>query len=107
MRDICDDAGIPRKTNHSLCATGATALFQSNVPENIIQKTTGHRSTSALRMYERISAEQHQAVSRVMMSSKPTSFPAEMECSRATDTPQVMVKNAAALSRGSDLQRVF
>ena len=58
-------------------------------------------------MYERISAEQHQAVSRVMMSSKPTSFPAEMECSRATDTPQVMVKNAAALSRGSDLQRVF
>ena len=106
MRDMCDDAWIPRKTNHSLRATGTTTLFQSNVPENIIQKTTGHRSTSALRMYECISAEQHQAVPRVMMSSKPTSFPAQMECSRAVETSQMTVKIAAA-NPGGDLQRVF
>jgi len=106
VRDMCEDAQIPHKTNHSLRATGTTTMFQSNVPENIIQKTTGHRSTSALRMYERISAEQHQAVSRVMMSSKPTSFPAQMECSRAVETSQMTVKNVAA-NPGSDLQRVF
>ena len=57
VRDMCDDAGIPRKMNHSLHATGTTALFQSNLPENIIQKTTAHRSTRALCMYECICAE--------------------------------------------------
>ena len=39
VSDMCKDANIPRKTNHSL---RATALFQSNIPEKIIQKTTGH-----------------------------------------------------------------
>jgi len=105
VRDMYDDAWIPRKMNHSLRATGTTTLFQSNVPENIIQKTAGHRSTSALRMYERISAEQHQAVSWVMMSSKPTSFPAQMECSCAVEMSQMTVKNVAA-NPGSDLQRI-
>ena len=32
VSDMCADAGIPRRTNHSLRATGATTLFQSNVP---------------------------------------------------------------------------
>ena len=68
--EMCTEAGIPRKTNHSLRATGATTLFQSKVPEKIIQKTTGHRSLEALRKYEHTSTEQHQAVSKVMMSTK-------------------------------------
>ena len=58
VKDMCIDAGIPPRTNHSLRATGATALFQSNVPEQIIQKTTGHRSLDGLRMYERVSTKQ-------------------------------------------------
>ena len=44
VKNICQDAGIPPCTNHSLRATGATALFQANVPERIIQKTTSHCS---------------------------------------------------------------
>ena len=97
----------PPKTNHSLRATGATVLFQSKVPEHIIQKTTGHRSTGALRMCERVSAEQHQAVSRVMMSSKPSSFQSQMECSRAVQSSQVTVRNDAAQpDPASNLQRV-
>ena len=67
---MCTEAGIPRKTNHSLRATGATTLFQSKVPEKIIQKTTGHRSLEALRKYKHTSTEQHQAVSKVMISTK-------------------------------------
>ena len=69
---MCEEAGIPPKTNHSLCATGMTTLFQSNVPKRIIQKTTGHQSIEALRKYERLSDKQQEAVSRVMMSSRPT-----------------------------------
>ena len=30
---------------HSLRATGATALFNAGVPENLIQDVTGHRSS--------------------------------------------------------------
>ena len=45
------------------------AMFRVNVPEKIIQKTTGHRSIEALRSYECISEEQQRAVSRVMMTN--------------------------------------
>ncbi len=52
------EAGLESKTNHSLRATGATALFHAGMPEKVIQKTTGHRSVEALRKYERVSMEQ-------------------------------------------------
>ena len=44
-------------------------MFQSNVSEKVIQKTTGHRSLQALRTYERTSTAQHQDVSKVLMSA--------------------------------------
>ena len=74
VKEMCENAGIAPRTNHSLRATGATALFHADVPERIIQKTTGHRSLDSLRTYERISTEQQEAVSRVMMSTQSTSF---------------------------------
>ena len=52
MENICAEAGITRKTNHSLRATGATALFNAGVPEKLIRDVTGHRS-NALHLYER------------------------------------------------------
>ena len=64
-------AGVEgNKTNHSLRATGATELFSAGVPEKIIQQRTGHRSTKALRVYERTTLEQHQAVSNILSYSK-------------------------------------
>ena len=54
------------KTNHSLRATSATQMYNSSVPEKIIQERTGHRSLEALRMYERINQQQHQVVSNVL-----------------------------------------
>ena len=69
VKEMCMEAGFNNKTNHSLCATGTSAMFRANVPEKIIQKTTGHRSIEALRSYERISEEQHRAVSKVMMTN--------------------------------------
>lgn len=63
VKDMFLAAGITeRKTNHSLRATGATQLFASNVPEKMIQSRTGHRSLDALRLYERPTDEQNQAV---------------------------------------------
>ena len=54
VKEMFSDIGINDKSNHSLRATGASTLFQSNVPEKIIQERTGHRSLKALRLYERI-----------------------------------------------------
>ena len=71
VKDMCLEAGVDHKTNHSLRATGATTLFHSNVPEKMIQNVTGHRSLEALRKYERTSDEQNEAVSEIMMSGQP------------------------------------
>ena len=62
VKSMFDEAGLQVKyTNHSLRATGATELFQSNVPEKVIQNITGHRSIKALRQYEKVGDIQKQA----------------------------------------------
>ena len=39
VQNVCLEGNIPgRKTNHSLCATGASTMFESGVPEKIIQQ---------------------------------------------------------------------
>ena len=44
---MCDEDGInSKKTNHSLRATGTTAMFNANVPEKIIREVTGHTSNA-------------------------------------------------------------
>ena len=54
VQTMCERAGIgERKTNHSLRATGATALFNAEVPEKLIKGTTGHKTSQALQLYER------------------------------------------------------
>ena len=75
VQKMCADAGISgKKTNHSLRATGAWQLFQANVPEKVIQERTGHRSLEALRLYEKTTTEQHQAVAQVLGSSATLSY---------------------------------
>ena len=48
-------------TNHSLCATAISRMFASGLPEKVIIEFTGHRSSKALRQYERTSTAQEQA----------------------------------------------
>ncbi len=72
MKDICKDAGIVgSKTNHTLRATGASQLFAAGVLERLIQQRTGHRNVEALRLYERPTEEQQQAVSTVLATQGP------------------------------------
>ena len=66
VKDMFTEIGISGKSNHSLRATGASVLFQANVPEKIIQERTGHRSVKALRLYERTTGEQHRQVSHIL-----------------------------------------
>ena len=47
LSNMRSDAGMERKTNHSLRATGATSLFEKQVPEKIVKERTGHRSLTA------------------------------------------------------------
>ena len=75
------------KTNHSLRATGATELYEAQVPEKIIQERTGHRSLECLRMYERTSDKQQQAVSNILSSHSQSSYHAEMTKLEHKNTP--------------------
>ena len=75
VKDMCRDSGFQGNfTNHSLRATGATTLFDAGVPEAIIQKRSGHKSTAALRMYERITSEQELAVSNILQSQEKLTY---------------------------------
>ena len=64
--------------NHSL---HATALFDANVTEAIIQKRLGHLSTKALlRMYERMTPQQDLAVSKILHSDRKFTCKAATRC---------------------------
>ena len=78
VKTVCEKAGIQGKTNHSLHATGATRLFAVNVLEKLIQERTGHRSTTALCMYERTSSQQQMSVSSIIASAAPKKFVLEI-----------------------------
>ena len=66
-------------TNHSLRATGATELFQSEAPKNVIQRITGHRSVSALRQYERPGDLQKKAACNILTGTSSHSYNKEIE----------------------------
>ena len=56
LSELLEKAGLEtRYTNHSLRATAITQMFNSGIPEKIITENFGHRSTKALRCYERTS----------------------------------------------------
>ena len=84
---MCKEAGLAeKKTNHSSRAAGVSQMFAANVPERLIQSRTGHRSLEALRLYERLSHEQQQAVSQILTSSGT-------ECHFSTDLSNVSAAN--------------
>ena len=65
--NMCEEAKIEeKKVNHSLRATGTSALFNTEVPEKLIKRVTGHKSSTALHLYERPTAIQQRAVSKVL-----------------------------------------
>ena len=91
LSQLCQEAGIAgKKTNHSLRATGATTLFNAQVPEKMIKEITGHHSSKALSLYERPSLAQKQAVSKVIAGGG-ASFPEEVQKIQANDQSKKLV----------------
>ena len=58
LSKMCEHMGLEHCTNHSLLATGASKMFQANLPEHVIQSHMGHLSPKALRLYERVIEDQ-------------------------------------------------
>ena len=65
--EMCEKAGI---SNYSLHAAGTTELFQSDIPEKVIQSRTGSLSLKALKMYEKISDDQQKAACKILTPIK-------------------------------------
>ena len=107
MKDMSGEAGISMKTNHSLRATGASSLFQANVPERIIQKTTGHKSIEALRTYERVSDDQYRAISNVLMTNSLYTSPAETTAKKENEVGVHSVAVHSQCDSGNCLSRVL
>ena len=96
VKDMCAEAGIKGKTNHSMRASGATAMFQQNVRERVIQKVTGHHSLDALRAYERISTLQHTEVSKILMNNDTkSSSTSVLESSKSPDLSGIALNNCS------------
>ena len=79
VKRMFEQIGVQGKTNHSLRATGATRLFEANVPEKRIQERTGHKSVDALRLYEHTSVRQQKSVSAVICSRSPVKHQTESQ----------------------------
>ena len=99
VKDMCEEAGVRGKTNHSMRVSGATAMFQKNIPElaeHVIQKVTGQRSLDSLRAYERISTSQHTEVSKVLMNNQTKSTSTSgMKSSTFPDLSGITVDNCS------------
>ena len=59
---------VGNKTNHSL---RATSLFDTGVPEKVIQDRTGHRSLEGLCKYKKISERQKEEACKVLSRRNP------------------------------------
>lgn len=67
VKDISLEGGIKGgHTNHSLCATGASELFQNGISVKVIELRTGHLSLQGLRHYERVTNEKQLEATRVL-----------------------------------------
>ena len=75
-------------TNHSLRASGASEMFVSHVPENVIQEFIGHRSLKALRQYEKVSTVQKQAANNILMGASKD-FTKEVDKLQDTEVEKV------------------
>ena len=55
VKNMVKESGLSctNKTNHSLRATGATHMFEANVPKKLVKEQTRHRSSKSLEVYQK------------------------------------------------------
>ena len=65
-------------TNHSLRRTCATRLYYKGLPEQLIKKTTDHRSTDGVRCYKHTSSGKRRASEIVLGCLKEEDVPCKV-----------------------------
>ena len=103
VKTMCSKAGVEgNKTNHSLRSFGVTSMFEENIPEKVIQERSGHRSITALRVYEKTTNKQMVEASRVLSSIQaPETLPKSSNLTSAlTESSVLMEKTSDHLFRG-------
>ena len=76
IKSLCSKVGLSGKfTNHSLCVSAATRLYQKGVDEQTIKQFTGHKSDS-IRFYKQSYDKILEDASDVVMTTKSCSLSA-------------------------------
>ena len=79
MSTMSKEAGLAVVySNHSLRATSTSRMYSKNLPEKLIAEKTGHRSLTALRLYERTTTAQEKMLTRVL-NEEGSTYAALME----------------------------
>ena len=86
-------------TNHSLCRSGTSWLFQVGVDPKLIREFTGHRS-DALYAYETTSDEQCANASKIVQSAKDTKLKDRSEIPMETDMELSVTSKSNAVCMG-------
>ena len=67
---MCAKVGLKGKfTNHSLCATSVSRMYENDIPKQVITEITGHHS-ECVRVYKKTSNEMLEAASKTISHSK-------------------------------------
>ena len=82
-----------------LCTTAATRLFDAGVDEQLIMKTTGHRSVAGVRSYKRVTDNLNMLTSSVLNDQLPTAKKLKEE--------HVVVGSEKAMPTGKNTQPVL
>lgn len=63
-----------KRTNHSLCATGPTSMYERGMDEKLVRELTGHHSNAVLE-YKHTSTEMKNHVSQVLYGNEVSHVP--------------------------------
>ena len=84
---LMSSANIKRYfTNHSLCATAVTRLYEAEIDEATIMERTGHRSTDGVRAYKRKNTKLKELSSNVLNQCKKVKVETLSETENAAST---------------------
>ena len=72
VKKIMKNAGFERHyTNHSLRRSSASRLYDAGMPEQVIQETTGHRSSYGVKAYKCTSSSLKRKASEILQGNLP------------------------------------
>ena len=94
LPDLCEAAGVKRKTAHCLRVTCASSLFNAGIEKKLKREGTGHRSKALLK-YEEPSEENKGKVSYLLGPNAALSTSKGETCKREDEKPLSSLFNAA------------